>query len=239
MFSTFTGIRLAKFSFVCICFSLVNLPDTSAQHIESYGVFAGLNFPFTIDQGLGKDPRFYGKLTLRASPVGFNYGYDRVGHGFLITPSYIQIGQKYTIRNTAGGDVGTRDIKMNYLSVPVALKLHVNDLAFFRLSLVAALNFDYLIKGQETITHTAAKLDYPPGVIIPDDPNYIEVYDGVIVPDVKDQVYVNNSQFKHFQLAAGLGFRSDFDFNEDWSMNFDGRAVFGILIRVARRTLPN
>jgi hypothetical protein len=42
-------------------------------------------------------------------------------------------------------------------------------------------------------------------------------------------VYVNNHQFKHFQLAAGIGFRSDFDFSEDWSMNFDARAVFGIL----------
>lgn len=199
-----------------------------AQHIESYGVFGGLNFPFTIDQGLNKDSRYYPKLTLRATPVGFSYGYDRVGHGFVITPQYLKIGQKYIIRNSVGGDVGFRDIQMDYISIPVALKLHLNDLAFFRLSAVAAVNFDYLVKGQEVISHSASKLRYPPGVIIPDDPGYTVVYDGVIVPEVNDQVYVSKDQFKSFQLAAAVGFRSDFDFNEDWSLNFDGRAVFGI-----------
>src|SRR5690349_10660877 len=60
-----TGMYFA-FSFV--------LPVISpGQHIESYGVFAGLNFPFTIDQGLQQDPRYYGRLTLRATPVGFCY----------------------------------------------------------------------------------------------------------------------------------------------------------------------
>jgi hypothetical protein len=188
-----------------------------------------MNFPFTIDQGLQQDPRYYGKLTLRATPVGISYGYDRVGHGFVITPSYLKIGQKYIIRNTVGGDVGFRDIKMDYLSVPIALKIHLNDLAFFRLSAVAALNFDYLINGQEVISHSAAKLIYPPGVIVPDDPGYVKVYDGVLVPEVNDQVHVSKEQFKSFQISGAVGFRSDFDFNDDWSMNFDGRAVFGIL----------
>ena len=40
---------------------------------------------------------------------------------------------------------------------------------------------------------------------------------------------MNKSQYKPFQISAGIGFRSDFDFDEDWSLNFDGRAVFGIL----------
>lgn len=29
-------------------------------------------------------------------------------------------------------------------------------------------------------------------------------------------------------MSAGIGFRSDFDFSDNWSLNFDGRAVFGI-----------
>jgi hypothetical protein len=223
----FDSVRIFCLSLIVAAFHL-GPTDAKAQHIESWGVFAGMNFPFTIDQGLRNDPRYYGKLTLRATPVGVAYGYDRVGHGFVITPSYLKIGQKYIIRNTTGGDVGTRDIKMDYISVPIALKLHLNDLSFFRLSVVASINFDYLINGQEIVTHSASKLNYPPGVIIPDDPGYVEVYDGVIVPEVNGQVYVNKEQFKSFQVSAGVGFRSDFDFNEDWSMNFDGRAVFGI-----------
>lgn len=220
--------RISNTSIVPIFLLIFCSQVAHAQHIESYGVFMGLNFPFSIDKGLQKDTRYLGKFTLRATPVGFSYGYDRVGHGFVITPSLTKIGQKYIIMNTAGGTVGERDIQMDYLSVPVALKLHLNDLAFFRLSAVASVNFDYLIKGQETVTHISSKLRYPPAVTIPTEPGYQEVYDGVFVPDVKDQVQVAKENFKPFQISAAVGFRSDFDFNEDWSMNFDGRAVFGI-----------
>jgi hypothetical protein len=213
---------------VSIVFLFFAAQFSEAQHIESFGVFGGINFPFTIDQGLHKDPRYVGKLTLRGTPAGVSYGYDRVGHGFVITPSFVQIGQKYIIQNIQGGDVGERDIQMNYLSVPMALKLHLNDLAFFRLSAVASLNVDYLLGGKEVITHGASKQRYPAGVAIPQEPGYTSVYDGVFVPEVNKQVYVSKDAFKSFQLSAGVGFRSDFDFSEDWSVNFDGRAMFGI-----------
>jgi hypothetical protein len=201
---------------------------SEAQHIESYGVFMGMNFPFTIDQGLHKDPRYFPKFTLRATPVGFSYVYDKVGHGFVVTPSFTKIGQKYMIHNTQGGEIGERNIQMDYLSVPMALKIHLNDLAFFRLSVVASINVDYLLSGKETITHDAGKVKYPPGVKIPTDPGYTAVYDGVFIPQVSDLEYVSKDKFKPFQVSAGVGFRSDFDFNENWSMNFDGRAMFGI-----------
>jgi hypothetical protein len=220
-----TGRRLRNLSIVIL---LLAAHFSEAQHIESYGVFVGMNFPFTIDQGLQKDPRYYGRFTLRATPIGISYGYDKIGHGFVVTPSLIKIGQKYSIKNTQGGDIGVRDISMDYLSIPVALKLHLNDLAFFRLSAVAAINFDYLLNGRETITHEPGKVKYPPGVSIPTDPGYTVSYDGVFVPAVDKQEYVSKDKFKPFQISAGIGFRSDFDFNDNWSLNFDGRAVFGI-----------
>jgi len=202
------------------------------QNIESFGVYGGFNFPFTVDQGLRNDPRFYGKFTIRGTPVGFSYSYDQIGYGILVTPGYMQVGQKFTIVNFQGGDVGTRDVQMNYLSVPVALKLRLNDIAFFRLSIIAALNFSYLLKGQETYTINAPpsvrKLSYPSGVSVPNDPNYQITYDGVYVPDLNKSVYVSSDKFSHFQIFAGVGFHSDFDLNDNWSLNFDGRANFGI-----------
>jgi hypothetical protein len=205
----------------------------SAQEIESFGIYGGFNLPFTVDQGLKNDPRFFGKFTLRGAPIGLSYGYDKVGYGFLISPGYLQIGQKFTIVNYLGGNVGTRDVQMNYFSVPIALKLHLNDIAFFRLSLVAALNFSYLIKGQETLTinavSSARKLTYPIGVSVPDDPNYQISYDGVYVPNLNKSIYVSSDKFSAFQVFAGVGFHSDIDLNDDWSLNFDGRANFGIL----------
>jgi Outer membrane protein beta-barrel domain len=213
---------------MALCLLLMVAFSAQAQKVESFGLFMGMNFPFTLDVGLHKDPRYFGQFTLRATPVGFSYGYDNVGYGFLMTPSFVKIGQKFAIQNTAGGTVGKRDVQMDYFSLPMALKLHLNDLAFFRLSVVAAVNFDYLISGKEVITHSASKLKYPKGVIIPSDPGYTEVYDGVFVPEINGQTYVTKDKFRSFQISAGVGFHSDFDFNDDWSMSFDGRAVFGI-----------
>jgi hypothetical protein len=215
-----------KFRYLFLLFFTTSL--CAAQNIESFGVFGGFNIPFTIDQGLKKDLRYYGKFTLRGTPFGFNYGYDKSGYGFVITPQFLQIGQKYTIHNTSGGEVGIRNIKMNFISLPVALKIHINDIAFFRLSMVAALNFQYLFQGQETVTLSASKLKYPASVHVPTDPGYTQVYDGVFVPDIHNEAYVTKDKFKPFQLFAAVGLRSDFDLNDDWSLNFDGRANFGI-----------
>src|SRR6478736_2300332 len=207
--------------------------NSFGQEVESFGVSGGFNIPFTIDQGLVNDPRFYGKFTFRGTPIGFSYGYDKVGYGYLITPEYVQIGQKFTIVNYLGGNVGTRDVQMNYLSLPLALKLHLNDVAFFRLSVVAGLSFSYLLSGKETIsidaTSSARKLTYPVGVSVPNDPAYQVSYDGVYVPNQDNNIYVSNDKFAKFQLFAGVGFHSDFDLSEDWSISFDGRANFGIL----------
>jgi len=214
-----------------IVFVALSVPSFG-QEIESFGVYGGFNIPFTIDQGLRNDPRFFGKFTFRGTPVGFTYGYDRVGYGLLVTPGYMEIGQKFTIVNNVGGSVGTREVQMKYFSVPVALKLHLNDIAFFRLSIVAALNFGYLLKGQETFSINALpssrKLSYPAGVSVPNDPNYQITYDGVYVPNLKNSVYVSSDKFAPFQVFAGVGFHSDFDLNDDWSLNFDGRANFGV-----------
>jgi hypothetical protein len=215
-----------RFIFTGLLFVIHHL--VLSQNVESFGVFGGLNVPFTIDQGLHKDPRFVAKGVLRASPIGFYYGFDKSGYGFAVTPLYLQIGQVFKIRNTSGGDVGFRNVKMHYFTVPVALKIHINDLSFFRLSLVASIAPSLLLNGQETFTHIASKLKYPSGVSVPTDPGYSISYDGVFVPQVTNQVYVSKDKFSAFQLFGAIGLRSDFDLNDDWSLNFDGRANFGI-----------
>ena len=211
------------------CFlSLLSLP-LLAQNVESYGFYAGINVPVTIDQGLANDPRYISKFSIRGTPVGLYYAYDRPGLGFFVAPGYLTVGQTYIITNTTGGHVGTRDINMDYLSVPVGLKFHLNSMAFFRFSLVAALDFCFLVNGQETITHTASKLRYPEGVSVPTDPGYSVVYDGVFVPDVKNLVHVEKENFNAFQIFGGIGLRFDLDLNEKWSVMADGRANFGLL----------
>lgn len=203
--------------------------QAAAQNIESFGVFGGFNIPITIDQGLENDPRFVSRFSIRGTPVGIHYGFDKPGFGWFISPNYLIVGQNYTIKNTTGGDVGTRDINMSYLSVPIALKFHLNTMAFFRLSMVAALDFSFLLDGKETFTHSSSKLRYPSGVSIPTDPGYTVVYDGVFVPDLNDFVHVSNDKFNGFQLFGGVGMRADLDLNDHWSVMADGRANFALL----------
>ncbi|MCB0499731.1 MAG: outer membrane beta-barrel protein [Cyclobacteriaceae bacterium] len=213
---------------IFIAILLVGFKLGHAQNVESFGVFGGFNVPVTFDEGLNKDPRYVGKVTFRATPVGFTYGYDHVGFGFVLTPSLTKIGQKFIIKNTVGGDVGSRNVQLDYFSLPVALKLHLNDLSFFRLSAVAAINLTYLINGRETISYSASKQKYPASVLIPSEPGYTPVFDGVLVPDVHNLEYVSKDQYNPFQLFASVGLRSDFDLSDDWSLNFDGRANFGL-----------
>ena len=201
----------------------------AAQNIESFGVFGGLSVPITIDQGLEKDPRFLSKFSILGTPFGVHYGYDRPGFGFVVSPSYLTVGQSFTINNTTGGDVGSRNIVMKYFSLPLALKFHLNDLSFFRLSMVAAFDFCFLLDGKETFTHIASKLKYPSGVSVPTDPGYTIVYDGVFVPDVVNEVHVSKDKFNTFQLFGGVGMRADLDLSEHWSVMADGRANFALL----------
>lgn len=219
-----TTVAKATFLFALV---LCN-SHTNAQNVEAFGIYGGFNFPITLDEGLSKDLRYFGQLTFRTTPVGFSYGYDKVGYGFVLTPCYLQVGQQFSIRNSIAGEIGTRDIQMDYISLPIALKLHVNDMAFFRLSAILGLNVNYLVKGRETISHAASKVTYPAGITIPKDPGYVPVYDGVFVPAINNQEYVSSDKFNSIQLFAALGLRSDFDLNDDWSINFDGRANFGL-----------
>lgn len=209
-------------------FMVLAVHTVDAQNVESFGVFGGFNVPITIDQGLENDPRFVSRFSIKGSPFGFYYGYDRPGLGIVVSPSYLSIGQSYTIKNSTGGDVGSREIDMNYLSVPVGLKFHLTDIAFFRLSVVAALDFSFLVDGKETFTHSASKLSYPEGVSVPTDPGYSVVYDGVFVPELRDYVHVSKDKFKSFQLFGGVGMRMELDLSDKWSVMAEGRVNFAL-----------
>lgn len=218
--------RMSKLA--CVFLIFLATMAANAQHIESFGVFGGINFPVTIDQGLRDDPRYIQKFTLRGSPFGFHYGYDAIGYGFVVTPHYLRTGQSFIIQNTVGGEVGSREVLMDFISVPVAIKLHIADLAFLRVSLVGGINVQYLLNGREVISHSAAKLRYPATVAIPAEAGYEQVFDGVFVPEISNLEYVSKDQFKSLQLFAALGVRSDYDITEDLALNFDGRINYGL-----------
>lgn len=194
----------------------------------SLGVFTGITSPYTFDSGINRDSRYQQRYQVKLAPIGISYGVDYQGYGFVITPSLINIGQNMNIVNNVGGYEGTRDIKMQYLQVPIGFKLHIIDLTFFKVSLIAGAGAGYLIKGNETITHNYAKYRFPGEVfpILP--PDYVVEYDGVIAPDIKKLEIVSKDDLKPFQFFGSLGFRSDWDFKDSWRIAFDLRANYGL-----------
>lgn len=204
----------------------LTLAWSQSQQI-SLGVFSGITAPYTWDEGINADSRYQARYEVKFAPLGVAYGIDYEGFGFVLTPSLIRVGQNFHILNTVGGQEGIRKIDMEYLQVPFAMKLHVIDLSFFKVSLVGGVGVGYLLKGSETITHNYAKYRFPPEVypILP--PDYTIEYDGVVAPKIGNLETVTTANFNKFQIFGMAGFRSDWDVSDSWRVSFDLRANYG------------
>lgn len=224
-----------------VFFALLNTVSAGAQEVHSLGLFTGIAVPYTWDGGINRDSRYRDRFDIKFSPIGVHYGIDKEGHGFTFDPSIIHIGQNFNVINSTGGEIGKRKIDLTYAQVPVGIKLHIIDMSFFKVSLVASVGVGFLLKGQETIRHTDGKMKFPIEMTGPfpsaqneefetkyaDFVEEVE-YDGVIVKKVNTKLWETND-FEKIQIFGSMGFRSDWDFSENWRASFDLRANIGIL----------
>lgn len=212
-----------------------------AQEVYSLGLFTGISVPYTWDGGINSDPRYRDRFDIKFSPIGVHYGVDKEGYGIMVDPTLIRIGQNFNILNTTGGEIGLRRIDLTYVQVPISLKLHIIDMSFFKVSFVGGISAGFLLNGKESIRHTTGKLDFPkaitgePGSAEAEAfkatyPQFVEEveYDGVVVRNVNAGLY-DTKDFQKFQFFGSLGFRSDWDFSENWRASFDLRGNIGIL----------
>lgn len=219
---------MVKFLITLMAVALAGASLWAQQLSMSLGVYTGITSSYTIDEGIGKDPRYKGNYEVKFAPVGVNFGMDYEGFGFLISPGIINTGQNFYVVNTSGGQNGSRKINLKYLNVPVAFKVHIINLSFFKISGLASLSAAYLTDGKEEISHSETKLEFPEEVypILPAD--YIVQYDGVAVPEVNEYIISEKKDFKSLQLFAAAGFRSDWDISNHWRVSFDFRVNYGI-----------
>ncbi len=202
-----------------------------AQQTHSLGIFSGVTIPYTWDEGILKDPRYREKYGIKTAPFGIHYGVDFEGYGFTFDPAVFRIGQYFNVTNVLGGDVGERKIDVTYLQTPAGFKLHMIDLGFFKVSFVASAGVALLLSGKETISHTAATLKFPAGVIPNLPPEYTPTFPGsteIISPVINNQVMLKKSDFRPIQVFGGIGFRSDWDVGETVRLSFDFRAHYGV-----------
>ncbi|SKC82534.1 outer membrane beta-barrel protein [Ohtaekwangia koreensis] len=219
---------MTRFYLFVVLWSLPFSFSQAQTHTLSVGIGTGMTSSYTMDEGINKDPRYKDRYDIKFAPISLNYGIDYEGYGFFVNPGIINIGQNFYVTNTVGGQQGLRKINQQYINIPVAFKLHVIDLAFFKLSLVAGGSFAYLLKGKETVSHSVTKLNFPTEVypILPSD--YTIVYDGVVTPEVSEYAMLEKKDFKSYQVFALMGFRSDWQATDDWLVSFDFRMNYGI-----------
>lgn len=213
--------------FTCMLLSLIIAFSFAQPKQVSVGIFSGITVPFTWDEGINKDARYKARYDIKAAPIGVSLGIDFQGYGFVLNPSLITIGQNQHVINTVGGHEGTRNINLKYLQIPLALKVHVIDLAFFKVSFVGGIALGYLLDGEEHITHNYAKFRFRSGVYPVLPPDYIVEYDGILAPEIKKHQMVGKNDFNKLQLFTSLGLRSDWDVSENWRITIDLRGNYG------------
>lgn len=210
--------------FVFLAFLLWSHATAYAQPYQvSLGIFSGITTTYSWDEGIFNDPRYQSRYDLKLAPIGISYGVDYTRFGFAFTPGLINIGQHHHIINNVSGHEGTRTMNLKYLQVPFALKVHVIDLAFFRISFMGGAGAGFLLDGEETVSHNQAKYRFPMETYphLPD--NYIVEYDGVLAPHVSRLPIVTKEDYNRFQAFAFIGFRSDWDLSENWRTTLDLR----------------
>lgn len=195
----------------------------------SVGLFTGFSVPFTWDEGIYADPRYTGRNQMKPVPIGLALDIDRVGYGFALIPSVVVIGQNFYIVNAVGAHQGARKINMQYVQLPLSLKLHVIDMGFFRVSLATGLGAGYLLRARETIEHNEAVYRFPTSTYPFLPANYVIEYTGVRAPVLPQRILANQNNFNRFQIFTSVGFRADWDFNKAWRLTIDARANYSAL----------
>jgi hypothetical protein len=212
-----------------ILFIMACLVASGQDKKLSIGVFTGFSAPFTWDEGIYADPRYTGRNQIKPLPIGIALDIDRVGYGFAVAPAVIMIGQNFYMVNAVGVHEGSRKINMQYVQLPLSLKLHVIDMEFFRISLAFGLGAGYLLRARETIEHKEAVYRFPTDTypFLPN--NYVIEFTGVRAPLLPQQTLADQSDFNRFQIFSSVGFRSDWDFNKAWRLTIDARANYSAL----------
>lgn len=213
---------------LCLLFLLTSLNLKGQQISMSFGVFTGITGSHTSDKGIKADPRYEAKYEAKFAPIGINVGIDYEGIGVMISPGLINVGQNFYVINTVGGQEGLRKIDLQYLNVPVSLKVHLVKLYFLKISAVASIGTAFLMSGKEDISHNSSKLQFPTEIYAILPPNYTIEYDGVLVPEINRYSISQKKDFRSLQLFAGAGFRTDWDASNNWRVSLDIRLNYGI-----------
>jgi hypothetical protein len=201
----------------------------SAQvRIVSFGGLTGLTSTYTWDQGINDDSRYKPGNGLKFSPLGLSYGVDYDGLGFEISPQVFSEGQNFNVIDYKGVNNGTRKISLQYLNVPVAIKLRLISLPSNKLSFESGVSPALLLSGSEKISHNSGKYRFPL-VVYPNLPDGYNAQGSLVsAPQVSNVKMLDKNDFKALQLYTFIGVRSDWYFSTQWRATFSARLYYGM-----------
>lgn len=201
---------------------------SAQQYSISFGLYTGVTGSHTADDGIKKDPRYEGRFEAKYAPIVVNIAFDYEAFGIMLSPGFVNVGQNFYVVNTLGGQDGLRKIDQQYLTIPLSLKFHLVHFSAFKFSALASISPALLLNGKEQISHRPTKLKFPTELysILPS--SYTIEYDGVLSPEVNNQIIASKGDFRPLQLFVGAGFRSDWDPSNHWRISAELRMNYGL-----------
>jgi len=206
------------------------LRGNGQQYSVALGLYGGITVPYTLDGGMDTDSRYKSNYTVKAQPIGLIFSMDYENIGFQLSPGIFTIGQNYYVVNSSGGQDGERKLDLHYAMLPIALKVHLIDMSFFRVSALASATPAFLYGASDHLHHNYTKLRFPSELYpaLENLPGYSIEYDGVVSPET-NTIASQKKDYKNLQLFAGLGLCSDWNVTERWRITFDFRVNYGLL----------
>jgi hypothetical protein len=202
------------------------------------GLTTSYNATFVLDEGLSKDPRYNSTYTYQLSPIGVHVGLDLVkSFGVQLESILSNQGQIYQLINTAKEISGERKIDLQYLHLPLMMKLMSGGKKRVRGNFNLGPQLSLLTKAVESVQAKAGTFTIPEGLdfqtVRNDFPNAVNNNDGTYtIPEDQPSTSLFSKQagdFKKAEFQLALAFGADVDLTEHLFLSTQVRANYSLM----------
>jgi len=185
------------------------------------GLTTGINSTIVLDKGLSEDPRFNSTFSYKWAPIGMAVGFDlSPKFGIQLEAIVANQGQIYDVVDIFDDLVGSREIDLSYVHIPLLMKFMNGSNKKGRMNFSLGPQLSILTTGIEAIQYIASTQEIPDGLEIPagsvDNGN--GTYDVPTLPYTELLSTTAESEVQQFkdtevQIAGSFGF--DFDITKN------------------------
>jgi len=193
----------------------------NAQMKFHLGLTTGINSTIVLDKGLSEDPRFNSTFSYKWAPIGMAVGFDlSPKFGIQLEAIVANQGQIYDVVDIFDDLVGSREIDLSYVHIPLLMKFMNGSNKKGRMNFSLGPQLSILTTGIEAIQYIASTQEIPDGLEIP--AGSVDIgngtYDVPTLPYTELLSTTAESEVQQFkdtevQIAGSFGF--DFDITKN------------------------